>query len=1008
MNQNKDDDGFLSIFSNSNSFKQFKPVYLSKITEGNPKNLLTISVSLKKLFESQSTKPESRLSALYFLKEAMDSNIGDFLIYVKKMVYPLLIKDASFKKEVQDDERGKYFFSPDPDKTLKVRGNSYLRLLLECIEVWSKWYKDDPVFFEGYRGLIKNGVKFPSERSYLKNIDENPKEPIYINKKESSIDLDTPVIFNNKDLNGKGNTSFANHNGYHEDSFIHEANQEFLNSKKNNLIENNATSLDNDAIIELKERFIRLKNKINEDLFLDKETSFTQVSQTMQTFKTLLTEMENLIEKFPAATKSITKEKGMIQVLLISFNGSIRNDEKNFESLKTAFTNLFLEKPAENKKVNTLSPNSQVLSPLTPLRSPFNFPLSPIQNSQMGLDLQDLRTNLLSSKEIFTENLPNYLKKWADTPNHYTLLIKFTANIIKDPSEKALTRFLSLSLIKILMDINEIHVTVPEKVALFVLEPLTQIAKFNYSSKEPAQIRFAGFFGQTFNETIEEIAVKFVSLAIKCIYNWGTDRNLPSETKIGEKTKFLEVFEELRDLGVDFGIIANVGDTSSLLVRRKNLEAHLKEINRNKEELKNFLQKSKKQPDEKRKEFLSKIHENLLVETEFLNKTPINDGSQTEDAWKFLKEFKKRYKKYMENNISYVQFKKRFLKYFGIVGTELSSSKISSKISTSDIAPNEKPSTVTTNNGFLDVLGPKSPIKPFSMDPKIELLNKIPQMPLPQKKYQIKDSYPRVSYVFKDTALLSAPEILSAFQELKEKSPDSLTYFAGLCKKYLEDFGDESYLLPLNILLVIQEAINQNNEQITQIIHDYVLKSLLNTLLIGAFENKSQEGLLPYQQQFINTMLGALKAWALKSKSNLFLGSFKNAWNLIVEELMMDIPEGILDKSHDFSKSSQIKRKEFPSFVHKEEEKQSFKARKASFLEIFEEKTEEKIQLKGFGKRNKGENEKEKAKIKEEVRILRENIELKRKLREKEEEKKKMEKEISRLKEKLKNYEKEI
>lgn len=1003
MYQNKEDDGFLSIFSNSNSFKQLKSSYISKIVEGNPKNILTISLSLKKIFESQSIKPESRLLALYFLKEAIDCNIGDFLIYVKKLLYPLLLKDAKFKKDVQDDDRGKYFFSSDPDKTLKVKGNSYLRYLLECIEVWSKWYKNDTVFVEGYRGLVKEGVKFPSERTYLKNVDENAKEPIYINKKEPSVDLDTPAIYKT-DLNGKGNTSFATQNGFHEDSFIHEANQEFLIKKKNNSIENVTPIIDHDLIIQLKERFIRLKNKINEDLFLEKETSFIQVSQTMQTFKTLLTEIESLIEKFPDVTKSITKEKGMIQVLLISFNSSIRNDEKNFESLKAAFTNLFLEKPVETKKNLNLSPNSQLLSPLTPLRSPFLFPLSPIQTSQNTLDLQDLRTNLLSSREIFKENLPNYLNKWTNMPNLHTSLIKFAADIIKEPSEKALTRYLSLCLVKVLMDTNDISAVVPENVTQFLLEPLIQIAKFNYSSKEPAEIRFSGFFGRTSNETIEEIAFKFVSLAIQCIYDWGTDRSLPSETKIGEKTKFLEAFEGLRDLGVGFGFV-NQGDASSLLLKKKNNDAHLKEINRYREELKNFLQKSKKQPEEKRKEFLSKMNENLLVEAEFLNKTQINsDNSQTEDALKFLKEFKKRYKKYMENNITYVQFKKRFLKFFGIVGTELSSSKISSKISTSDIAPNEKPSnSFNINNGFLDVLGPKSPIKPFSLDPKMNVLNKIPQMPLPQKNYQI-NLYPKISYIFKATSLLSEPEILNAFQELKSKSPDSVTYFAGLCKKYLEDFGDESYLLPLNILLVIQEALNQNDERITQIIHDYILKSLIDALLICAFENKKEkgrEGLLAYQQQFLDSMLKSLKNWAFKYKSNLFLGSFKNAWNLIIEDLMMDIPEGILDKSNDFS---QIRTKEFPSFVQKEE-KLSFKVRKASFLEIFEEKTQEKIQLKGFGKMNKRENEKEKMKIKEEVRILKENIELKRKIREKEEEKKRMEKEISQLKEKLKVYE---
>jgi len=61
------------------------------------------------------------------------------------------------------------------DANTKIRCNSYLRLLLECIEVWAKWYKNDAVFPQGYQDLLQLVVQFPSKRTYFKNINEDMK-----------------------------------------------------------------------------------------------------------------------------------------------------------------------------------------------------------------------------------------------------------------------------------------------------------------------------------------------------------------------------------------------------------------------------------------------------------------------------------------------------------------------------------------------------------------------------------------------------------------------------------------------------------------------------------------------------------------------------------------------------------------------------------------------------------------------------------------------------------------
>ena len=71
------------------------------------------------------------------------------------------------------------------DESLKVIGNSFFRLLLECILFWGKWFpKDvqgnDTKFKQSYNSLVKMGVKFPEQINYFK-----PKKPRNQDSKQS-------------------------------------------------------------------------------------------------------------------------------------------------------------------------------------------------------------------------------------------------------------------------------------------------------------------------------------------------------------------------------------------------------------------------------------------------------------------------------------------------------------------------------------------------------------------------------------------------------------------------------------------------------------------------------------------------------------------------------------------------------------------------------------------------------------------------------------------------------
>lgn len=53
-------------------------------------------------------------------------------------------------------------------KDLQTIGNTFLRLCLECVFVWSKIYFYNEKYVGGYQFLVEKGVTFPEELVYFK------------------------------------------------------------------------------------------------------------------------------------------------------------------------------------------------------------------------------------------------------------------------------------------------------------------------------------------------------------------------------------------------------------------------------------------------------------------------------------------------------------------------------------------------------------------------------------------------------------------------------------------------------------------------------------------------------------------------------------------------------------------------------------------------------------------------------------------------------------------------
>lgn len=91
----------------------------------------------------------------------------DFITQFQFQVLPMMEHIALWEKGNDSLERGRNYFGDDCDIYNQKIGNSLLRLSLECIWVWSKWFPIDPdsLKVSCYRitleKLILLKVKFP-------------------------------------------------------------------------------------------------------------------------------------------------------------------------------------------------------------------------------------------------------------------------------------------------------------------------------------------------------------------------------------------------------------------------------------------------------------------------------------------------------------------------------------------------------------------------------------------------------------------------------------------------------------------------------------------------------------------------------------------------------------------------------------------------------------------------------------------------------------------------------
>ncbi|KAL4435347.1 hypothetical protein ABPG74_022830 [Tetrahymena malaccensis] len=146
------------------------------------KTMLVMSQVIQECLQRQrDEKPMVLLNGIRFVKETLDKQAQrqDYQELIADRILPEMFISAQFDKEKKEEDRGKFYFSDKPSNELAILGNSFFRLVLECLLVWSNWFPNT-MYQEIYLQLVQLGVNFPEQLNYFK--EENDKRQSQISQ----------------------------------------------------------------------------------------------------------------------------------------------------------------------------------------------------------------------------------------------------------------------------------------------------------------------------------------------------------------------------------------------------------------------------------------------------------------------------------------------------------------------------------------------------------------------------------------------------------------------------------------------------------------------------------------------------------------------------------------------------------------------------------------------------------------------------------------------------------
>ncbi|CAK67931.1 unnamed protein product (macronuclear) [Paramecium tetraurelia] len=136
--------------------------------------------TLEDILQSSKSQPMSLVLSMRLTKELMDLHY-DCVVHSISNNIVYMIEDI-IMADLKKNERGKFYFSDQPNQSLILLGNTLVRLALECIFVWNLWHPNNLAITQVYQRLIDKGVQFPK----LHYFSAQKVKEYYMTVKESS------------------------------------------------------------------------------------------------------------------------------------------------------------------------------------------------------------------------------------------------------------------------------------------------------------------------------------------------------------------------------------------------------------------------------------------------------------------------------------------------------------------------------------------------------------------------------------------------------------------------------------------------------------------------------------------------------------------------------------------------------------------------------------------------------------------------------------------------------
>ena len=160
------------------SGKTFKPNFnlIVKMLNENPPGY--VDAYFKSVFDVLSNTQEAplrRFYAAFLLIKSTETKNDPFIHALAGTRYLLnkVFQDGQFEKHKDFNERGKTFFSKEPNHEQKVLGNCYVTLFLEALVFWNTHYAKESkkeaahIFKVMFDALSQKNFRFPTQNHYI-------------------------------------------------------------------------------------------------------------------------------------------------------------------------------------------------------------------------------------------------------------------------------------------------------------------------------------------------------------------------------------------------------------------------------------------------------------------------------------------------------------------------------------------------------------------------------------------------------------------------------------------------------------------------------------------------------------------------------------------------------------------------------------------------------------------------------------------------------------------------